>query len=463
MRAVAVQLALVSSLVAACGDDAPNKPLDATPIDAPADADMAARVEVLSVPATVNKDVDVLFMVDDSPSTLDKTTNLRTSFPAFINMLAGVPGGLPSLHIGVVTSDLGTKGASDAAPGPGIGSGPGSCTGNGKGGNLQTQGTALVTGNFISDIRNADGSRSTNYTGTLPDALSAMAAVGATGCGFEQSIEAVKRALDGTNAANTGFLRPSADLVVVMLSDEDDCSMSHSSLMGTDPALGPLQSFRCTRFGITCDVGGTTPDEMNAAGDKSSCHSNETSAYLTRVGDYVSFLKGLKADPRSVMVAALVGPATPVKTELRPPPGGGTAVPALFHSCSYTDAMSQLEVADPAVRITELANQFQHHVVQSVCGDLSPGLIALGHQLDSLQGSRCLTQPIALPENCIVTDQTLAGAPVKLARCPAAGADCYTIATNATDCPTAPQLELQLTRVTAPAADTVTTVSCTVP
>jgi len=452
----------VSSLVAACGDDAPNKPLDATPIDAPADADMAVRVEVLSVPATVNKDVDVLFMVDDSPSTLDKTTNLRTSFPAFVNVLAGVPGGLPSLHIGVVTSDLGTKGASDAAPGPSIGAGPGACAGQGKAGNLQTQGTTLVTGNFISDIQNTDGSRTTNYTGTLSNAFSAIAAVGAAGCGFEQSLEAVKRALD-SNPSNAGFLRPAANLVVVMLSDEDDCSMSHSSLMGTDPLLGPLQSFRCTRFGVTCDVGGTTSDEMNAVGDKSSCHSNETSAYLTRAGDYVTFLKGLKADPRSVMFAALVGPAAPVKTELRTPPGGGTAVPALFHSCSYTDAMNQVEVADPAVRISEVANQFQHHVVQSVCSDLSQGLVTLAQQLDSLQGSRCLTQPIALPENCIVTDQTLTGAPVKLARCPAAGADCYTIATNATDCPTAPQLELQLTRVTVPAADTVTTVSCTVP
>lgn len=451
----AVFLALVS--VAACGDDAPSKPIDAPPID----ADTAVRVDVLSVPTTVNKDVDVLFMVDDSPSTIDKTTNLRASFPAFVNELAAVPGGLPSLHIGVVTSDLGTKGASDATPGPSIGSGQGACIGEGKAGNLQTQGSGLLTGNFISDILLTDGSRMKNYTGALSDVLSAIAAVGANGCGFEQSLEAVKRALNG-NPMNADFLRPSADLVVVLLSDEDDCSMSHSTLIGTDPSLGPLQSFRCTRFGITCDTGGTTPDEMNQVGDKATCHSNETSVYLTRVTDYVSFLKSLKSDPRSVMVAALVAPATPVKTQLRAPPGSNTAVPALSHSCSYTDAENLEEVGDPAVRISELANQFQHHVVQSVCSDFSHGLVALGHELDALQGGRCLTQPIALPEDCVVTDQTLVGAPVKLPKCPSMG-DCYTLATNAIDCPTVPQLELQLTRVTVPAPDTVTTVACTVP
>src|SRR5262245_58212135 len=68
------------------------------------------RVEVARVPAHANRDVDMLFVVDDSPSTLDKQQNLKAAFPAFIAELELLEGGLPNIHIGVVTPDLGTQG-----------------------------------------------------------------------------------------------------------------------------------------------------------------------------------------------------------------------------------------------------------------------------------------------------------------------------------------------------------------
>ena len=206
-----------------------------------------------------------------------------------------------------------------------------------------------------------------NYSGPLATAFSAIASVGAAGCGFEQPLHAVHLAL--TAGTNPDFLRSDADLVVLMLSDEDDCSLAHSALLGTDSSLGPLQSFRCTQFGITCDTGGTTTDEMGAVGVKGACHSNESSAYLAKVADYVTFLKGLKADPRNVMVGALVGDPDKVEIEMRPQPGSGQLMTAVKHSCTYTDMAQHEEVADPAVRLAEVANAFQHHVVSSVCGD----------------------------------------------------------------------------------------------
>jgi hypothetical protein len=96
------------------------------------------RVEYKDIPVTVNRDIDILFVIDDSPSMLDKQTNLKNNFPNFINVLNTIEGGLPNVHIGVVSSDLGTKGAGDQTAGPGIGSGPGSCSGSGKSGNLVT-------------------------------------------------------------------------------------------------------------------------------------------------------------------------------------------------------------------------------------------------------------------------------------------------------------------------------------
>src|SRR5262249_58726994 len=121
---------------------------------------------------------------------------------------------------------------------------------------------------------------------------------------FEQHLEAVKQALQPSNPVNVGFLRDSAFLGVIIIADEDDCSLAHSSLLGSDTtALGPRQSFRCTRFGVERDQNGQNSDAMNRTGPKGQCHSADDSMYLTKVNDYVTFLKGLKSDPRKVIVA----------------------------------------------------------------------------------------------------------------------------------------------------------------
>ncbi|MEP6865275.1 MAG: hypothetical protein ABJE66_31950 [Deltaproteobacteria bacterium] len=450
---------LLLVLVAGCGDDALH-PTDAAIDAAPDSQQQPARADVLSVPASVVGKVDILVMVDDSPSTADKTANLKASFPALISTLDALPGGRPDLHIGVITSDVGTKGMADAQPGPSIGSGQGACIGTGKAGVLQTQGSPLVTGAFLSDVATSSG-RATNYTGTLADAFSAIASVGAAGCGFEQPLQALQLALSPATTANEGFLRPEANLVVLLLSDEDDCSVNHSTLFSSDTTvLGPLQSFRCTRFGITCDQGGATSDAMNQVGAKSDCHSNESSAYLTKIADHVGFLKSLKADPRRIMIGALVGDPTPVATELRSPGGSTTPVPALAHSCSYTDTTNQLEVADPAVRIAELANPFQHHIVQSVCTNLGGGLTAIAHELATLQGSTCLTRQIATPASCVAVDRAANGTTTPIAACPSPGQDCFSIDADATACPDLQHLKATINRVTPAADDIVTTVSC---
>lgn len=457
---------LAVALLAACHDDPKKTPDAAIAIDAPtgsatdAPGTGSGDVEVALIPAVENRDVDLLFVVDDSPSTLDKQTNLKNAFPTFATTLSALPGGLPNVHIGVVTSDLGTSAAGDAQPGPAIGSGPGGCNGHGKAGNLTTNGAATIQGNFISDTANGGG-RTTNYTGTLAEAFSASASVGAAGCGFEQSIEAAKVAL-GNNPTNAGFLRPSASLAIIFVTDEDDCSLEHTTMLGTDTTtLGPLQSFRCTRFGVTCDVGGTTPDEMNQAGVKGSCHSNDSGQYLAAVGDYVSYFKSLKADPRNVLVAAIAADPQPVTVELRVPPGQSTPVPALAHSCQYTDANNNLEVGDPAVRIQQLVDGFDRHAFGSICStDLAAPLADVANQLGNMVGNPCIGNPISDVSTCRVFDERPNMTPVEIPSCAMGGSPCYALDVDAAGCPAAQHYKLTVTRQAAPPPDTMVSVVC---
>src|SRR5690606_12344871 len=184
---------------------------------------------------------------------------------------------------------------------------------------------------------------------------------------------------------------------LVFIQDEDDCSIAKNTLLGSDTtALGPLQSFRCNRFGHVCAQNGQDPTAMNQIGPKGGCTSKEDGQYLTKVEDYVSFFKGLKSDPANVIVAGIAGPPTPYEVELRTPPGGGSAIPAVAHSCTYNGANGP-EVADPSTRLKELLDQFPHRsTFSTICQqDLSGALTQIAQLLKTVIGSPCIDGNLA--------------------------------------------------------------------
>jgi hypothetical protein len=221
-----------------------------------------------------------------------------------------------------------------------------------------------------------------------------MASIGATGCGFEQHLHAMRRALDN-NPNNAGFLRPDAFLAVIFLADEDDCSMAHSTLLGPDGGpLGPQQSFRCTRFGVICDQGGTSTDQMNQVGVKSQCHPSSSAEFLSDVNTYVTFLKGLKPqDPQKVIVAGIIGPVDPFAVELRTI--NGSSQPALAHSCTFNGPTGP-QLADPPIRLQFFLDQFPNRTTTTtICqADLSGGLQLIGELLKESIGNPCITGDI---------------------------------------------------------------------
>src|SRR5206468_7327388 len=103
-----------------------------------------------------------------------------------------------------------------------------------------------------------------NYTGNLADVLACITPLGDTGCGFGHQLGSIARALgaDGAPAParNAGFLRPGADLAILILSDADDCSAPPTTVLyslngGPDNksnGLGPMARYRCNEFGHLC-------------------------------------------------------------------------------------------------------------------------------------------------------------------------------------------------------------------
>ena len=397
--------------------------------------------EVALLPSKPDRDLDLLFVVDNSPSMADKQLSLADNFPRMIDTLATLDGGLPNLHVGVVTSDMGTS-STTGAPAPAI-AGIGGCSGFGDGGVLQ-HASASVAGAFISDVANPDGSRATNYTGALRDAFAEDALVGDRGCGMEQHLAAMRAALD-RNPANAGFLRPGANLAVVILADEDDCSARAPDLFAADPSA---LDYRCTKFGVVCD--GDDPDHAHA--DQTGCMPRVDSTLVDDVQPYAELLAAIQPDPRMRMLAAIAGPPAPFST---------AAGPALLPSCAFAEPDGTQASARPAVRLAAAASDFT-----SICSsDLSGPLQAIGASAKRLVGDPCLRMS-ALADTCGVR-AVAAAHPAATARArPCTGDDdapCYAIAPDAAACPyTIDHLRVSIEHVDAAPDDTWFHVRCQV-
>jgi hypothetical protein len=181
-------------------------------------------------------EADILFVVDNSGSMADEQSLLAAGFNSFISEIESTG---TDFHIGVVTTEFQH---SDPKRGRLLGS------------------PSVLTAND-------------DYERLFQERVH----VGIEGSGKEQGLEAASYALSSvmTTGPNAGFLRENASLLVVVVSDEDDCS----------------------------DAG-----RLGADDDGSKCYI--WSDQLIPVGNYVTDLQAQKADPTRVKVAGIVGPDT---------------------------------------------------------------------------------------------------------------------------------------------------------
>ena len=201
-------------------------------------------------PQTINRDVDLLFLIDDSMSMKKSQANLLRNFPRSCRALEGFEGGLPNVHIAVISSDMGDGGVTQcvAAKGESSSSAPrGGCATDQPAGrralHLECRGSRQLHRQPCRHLhvhRRAGRNR-----------LRLRAAV------HRDYPRARRRWAGRSRPRIKGFLRDDAYLAIVMITNEDDCSTAVGGGFYGPQSL-PSQlgtAFRCNEFGHICDGG----------------------------------------------------------------------------------------------------------------------------------------------------------------------------------------------------------------
>ena len=261
----------------------------------------------------INK-VDILFVVDNSQS----MEGLQTELPALLEaFIAGSdePGmerpELTDIHLATISTNMGAGGVPEIP----------SCEGIGDDGlfiELKSEDLAQCNSDVGNFITYDDGTSEI----TTELAASCLPSVGTDGCGFEHPLEAMLKALwpagdsavefaDGEGhggAENDGFLREDSLLVVIVVSDEDDCSASDSSIfepassntgLNTRCATNPDALFDVERYVqglkdlreaendpiVFVALAGVPPELAEAQGNVDLSDAEEVEAYYDEVLD----------------------------------------------------------------------------------------------------------------------------------------------------------------------------------
>jgi hypothetical protein len=427
-----------------------------------------------------NRKLDLLFVIDNSGSMGQEQESLAQNFGNFISVLENIPDprsptgrSLPDLHIGVVSSNVGTGGHD-------LGT---SCADDGDDGKLQrtarVSGCTPPDGDFIADEQDETGQRVRNYRGDLAATFQCIAQLGTKGCGLEQHLEAMRRALDGRNP---GFLRDDAFLAVVVIADEDDCSAKDFDLFdptGLAANARGLVDFRCVQEGTECGGERIGTEARTYA----QCTPRKNASKLEAPETYATFLKTLKRDPRQVYVAGITGDPSPfaVITNTDKVPTPQSVCPdATPDVCSDPDPDPKKPCreprAEPGVRLRHFLSLFDadRSTFTSICQkDLRSALEYISAQLVPVLSTSCIAGRVDPVLDCVVSDVTNLGEcevfSSRLPRCQIAGdgtvapdqaKPCWWTRANEGLCIATPHLELLFERTADPPTGTRVVARC---
>jgi len=302
-----------------------------------------------------------------------------------MDALRKIPGGLPNVHIGVISSDLGAGSkplANGGCPTPG-----------GDRGIFQTKANCGLDANsrFISSFNNQTMN---NFQGNIDQVFGCMANLGVAGCGYEHQLQATRVALyESVTKENAGFLREDAFLAIILITDEDDCSAETTSDLFTDDGAFPMTtaSFRCSQVGHLCDNAAPPVGEFDKP--LASCAANPAGR-LIKVNDIVDSIRALKKRPdQQILVSGIFGW-----------PASDTAVAQARYRYQQTNqgidvvpiCKSTNGEAAVGLRLKQFVESFGGSgSFFSICqGDFSPAMQQIGEKLAAKLGNPCISAPV---------------------------------------------------------------------
>jgi hypothetical protein len=403
-----------------------------------------------------NDDVDILLVIDDSASMAQEQAALATNLARFVEVLERPEVAL-NYRIGIVTTNAGNPLCEGTTP---------------EDGALQLRSCRAHLDDFVGE---GDGSPMTDATEActaacpepwateedaspkprpwleriegrtnLPagldtaQALQCLGLQGIGGCAFESPLEALRRALersftDGDPAF--GFIRDHAVLMVVLVTDEDDCS--HHPDWGSiflpegdrtfwsDPDAPMPTSAVCWNAGVACSgLEDGRYEECHAVdrdvdGDPVAEDDADALAVLRPLPRYVELLQGIEAQKQQIFPDQQVGVAllsgvnvdgsvTYARTGFDP------AFEQEFGIGAGCDGLAGR--AAPPARLRALAEAFAvggNRNAHSICDDdytaaLEPLAVSLAEQIRPACLPACVADtdpstPDVLDPSCVVT------------------------------------------------------------
>jgi hypothetical protein len=326
------------------------------------------RTEVLA--SAQVRPVDVLVVMDNSLSMAEEQDDLSKKFSHLISAILGPAvdpmTGLPlhtpvtDLHIGVLSTDMGTGGYSVETCSDPI---------DGDNGELQHTASSALAGcddAYPTYLSYASAEPDPDAIAWMSGAFECIVLLGIDGCGFEQHLKSMEKGLvDQRDAYNAGFLRDHSVLVVLFVTDEEDCSIAPGCdhiFDATDSSLGHL-NLRCFRH----------PE------------------LITPVEHYIDVLRSLRSDPEDLVVGFIVGVPQVPECE-----GYGDEIPDCLDHPDMIETVDPIRMTTllpscvsstgrgtPARRFVTIAQAFgdQAHVSSICADDFTPAIGSLTSKL----------------------------------------------------------------------------------
>jgi len=400
----------------------------------------------------VNKDIDILFVIDNSGSMGEEQATLSESFGAFLSVLEA-DDVAANYRLGVTTTDDSNywcrgAGVSDAESGQFVLS---SC--RSRLGDFYFSGTDTDAQSACTDfcefdsiemqptvtdedpaprvrpwVENIGGVTNLPAGVSTTQAMQCFTPQGINGCGFESHLESMWKALrlsqmSGQN--QSGFIRDSAVLSVVFVTDEADCSFNRdlqNTVFGEEGvgnqvfwSLPDVQqsptSAVCWNAGVSCDF--SLGSDQCTAVDR-DVDGNDTAdadaAALYPLSKYTSYVQDLENQKQlhnpgqEILVSAIAGVPEnyPQVQQLSYAQGADPTNPDSFQArfgigqgCS-----SQVAEAVPPVRLREFAEAFlvgeNDNNLFSVCStNYGPALGAIADSVRNQLRPTCMPACVA--------------------------------------------------------------------